>query len=114
MRIQGTSFYVGEQKSAVQNNSVFGGNLNRATDPIAEKKQRAKEQAMKIVSDAWAGEQKIDADMEERRGRIRELESEIGACNKEIKTLEQELTDTFQINKTLTSPKHFRIIYPLI
>ena len=91
MRIQSIAFNVGEQRPEVRNNSIFGGNLNRVTDPIAEKKQRAREQAMKIVSDAWEGEQKIDADMEERRQHVRELWDEIGACNKEIRSYEAEM-----------------------
>ncbi len=111
MEIRNTSIYVGndgrfvangqEKDAAMQNGvrltskneqggSVFGGNLNNAADPIAEKKQQAREQAMKIVGDAWAGEQIIDADIESRRARIKELKSEIGACNKEIQWFEEE------------------------
>lgn len=108
MKIQNTSIYVGNDSALIQNGvqqkkqalvkdnkpggSVFGGNLNNATDPIAQKKQQAREQAMKIVGDTWAGEQKIDADIEARRGRIRELKEEIGACNKEIQWFEEERT----------------------
>ena len=92
MKIQRTSFYVGGKETEAKNHSIFGGNLNHTTDLLAEKKQRAKEQAMKIVSDAWAGEQKIDADMEMRRERVQELKREIGACNKEIQWFETERT----------------------
>lgn len=70
--------------------SIYGGNLNHVTDSLAEKKQQAREQAMKIMGDAWAGEQEIDADIEARRAHIRELKSEIGACNKEIQWFEGE------------------------
>lgn len=70
--------------------SIYGGNLNRVTDSLAQKKEQAREQAMKIVSDAWAGEQKLDAELESRRTRVRELQSEIGACNKEIRWFEEE------------------------
>lgn len=116
MRIQNTSIYVGNNGASIQNvlvdgtsiqggarrsgsaktvenrqeGSVFGGNLNNVADSIAQKKQQAREQAMKIVGDAWAGEQKIDADIEARRARIRELQDEIGACNKEIQWFEEE------------------------
>lgn len=70
--------------------SIYGGNLNHVTDSLAQKKEQARAQAMKIVSDAWAGEQKLDADLESRRVRVRELQSEIGACNKEIRWFEEE------------------------
>ncbi len=104
MKIQNTSIYVGNglekevgvQKSLSstvekeQGSSVFGGKLNNITDTIVEKKQKAREQAMKIVGDAWAGEQKIDADIEERRKRVKDLQKEIGACNKEIQWFEEE------------------------
>ena len=82
MKIQNISFNMGDRGMEMQKKSVFGGNLNTGADFLAQKKQRAKEQAMKIVTDAWAGEQKIDADMEQRRLRIQELKEEIGACNK--------------------------------
>lgn len=111
MKVQNTSIYMGNDGKFVvnglkkdgemqndlsqtdkskQKGSVFGGNLNNITDSIAEKKQKAREQAMKIVGDAWAGEQKIDADMEARRARIKELQSEIGTCNQEIQWFEEE------------------------
>lgn len=90
MKIQSTSFYVGVETEDTQKKSIFGGNFNRVTDPLAQTKQRARAQAMKIVSDAWAGEQKIDADMEKRRVRIQELRQEIGVCNKEIQWCEEE------------------------
>lgn len=116
MKVQNTSIYVGNNGASIQNvlvdgtsiqggarrsgsaktvenrqeGSVFGGNLNNVADSIAQKKQQAREQAMKIVGDAWAGEQKIDADIEARRERIKELKNEIGACNKEIQWFEEE------------------------
>lgn len=104
MKIQNTSIYVGnglEKEDGVPKSlsgtdeknkdcSVFGGNLNDLTDTIAEKKQKAREQAMKIVGDAWAGEQKIDTDIETRRKKVKELQKEIGACNKEIQWFEEE------------------------
>lgn len=90
MKIQNTTFNVGTEILQEHKKSIFGGNLNQTTDLLAQKKQRAKEQAMKIVSDAWDGEQKIDKDIEERRSRIREIQEEMGACDKEIQWYEKE------------------------
>ena len=52
MKIQNTTFNVGTEILQEHKKSIFGGNLNQTTDFLAQKKQRAKEQAMKIVSDA--------------------------------------------------------------
>lgn len=92
MKIQSTSVYVGEETKVVQKKSIFGGNLNKETDFLTQRKQRAREQAMKIVGDVWADEQKIDQDMEERRLRIQELQNEMGICNKDIQQFEAERT----------------------
>ncbi len=51
----------------------------KAQDPIAERKAQAFEKARKIVSDAFAGEQKIDAQLEE----LRDLSARLTEDNKE-------------------------------
>lgn len=52
---------------------------HKAYDPIAERKAQAFEKARKIVSDAFAGEQKIDAEMQE----LRDLSARLVKDNKE-------------------------------
>lgn len=113
MKIQNISFNMGDRGMEMQKKSVFGGNLNTGADFLAQKKQRAKEQAMKIVTDAWAGEQKIDADMEQRRLRIQELKEEIGACNKEIKWYEDErmrLQDAYGVAEDSEEQKDLELL----
>lgn len=52
---------------------------HKAQDPLAERKAHAFEKARKIVSDAFAGEQKIDAQMQE----LRDLSARLVEENKE-------------------------------
>ncbi|MBO5056558.1 MAG: hypothetical protein J6C64_09455 [Lachnospiraceae bacterium] len=76
-----------EKKSG---STIFAGSLNKTLDPIAQKKKEARKQAMKIVSDTWAGDKKIDSDLEERRNKIAELRSEIGQARSAINDIEAE------------------------
>ncbi len=102
MKVQNTSIFMGNNDGSLKgvsqrtdqksSGSFYGANLNDALDPVAQKRQQAREQAMKIVGDAWEGEQKLDADLESRRTRIRELTAEIGEYRKEIKWFDEERT----------------------
>lgn len=100
MKVNRTSVFVGEtaknpnEKSRFtsknqQNTSVFAGDLKIKPDLIAVKKERAQEQAMKIVGDAFAGDKKIDADLEVRRDKIRQLKEDISLAHKEVMALKQ-------------------------
>ena len=97
MRVQNTTIFMGDSTKAERHGSapqaekeksgtVFAGNLNKTIDPIAKKREEARNQAMKIVGDAWAGEKKIDDDLEERRRKIEEhkvtLSDSLDAVNK--------------------------------
>lgn len=100
MKVQNLSIYMGnsvnatnentQQKIEKSGNSIYAGDLNKMYDPVEQKRQQARAQAMKIVGDVWEGEQKIDADIEARRVRINELRSEMGAYRKEVQELEEE------------------------
>lgn len=100
MKVNRTSVFVGEtvknsnekadfSNRNQKNTSVFAGDLKTGPDLIGQKKQRAQEQAMKIVGDAFAGDRKIDADLEARRDKIRQLKDEISLANEEVKALKQ-------------------------
>ena len=52
---------------------------HKAQDPIAQRREQAFEKARKIVSDAFAGEQKIDAELQE----LRDLSARLTEDNKE-------------------------------
>lgn len=70
--------------------SIFAGGLNKAVDPILQKKQQAQKQAMKIVGDTWASDRKIDDDLDERRARIKENREIIGKAKDELNRISKE------------------------
>lgn len=59
------------------NGTINMSELGSKTDTLLMRKQLAKKRAMKVVSDAWAGDKKIDSDIEDRRTHIQELRSEM-------------------------------------
>lgn len=59
------------------NGTINMSELGSRTDTILKRKQLAKKRAMKVVSDAWAGDKKIDADIADRRTRVQELREDM-------------------------------------
>ncbi|MCM1190858.1 MAG: hypothetical protein NC123_02620 [Butyrivibrio sp.] len=71
----------GSGREQEERKTVFAGNLNNnregtLQDRIAEKKAKAREQAMKAVGEAFHGDLKIDEGMEESRQHVKELTEE--------------------------------------
>ena len=64
--------------------TIFAGGLKKVIDPIQQKREQAQKQAMKIIGDTWANDQKIDNDLDNRREKVREYQKEIGAANDEL------------------------------
>ncbi len=123
MKVQNTSIFMGNNDGSLKgvsqrtdqksSGSFYGANLNDALDPVAQKRQQAREQAMKIVGDAWEGEQKLDADLESRRTRIRELTAEIGEYRKEIKWFDEERTrlqEVYGVSADSTEQKDLELL----
>ncbi len=99
MKVQNKSIFMGEsiqserqaangKKSGKAN--VFAGDMNKAFDPVAQKKQQAREKAMKIVTDVWAGDRKLDESLDERRSKIRELEDTMKEASSNLKWANEE------------------------
>lgn len=68
-----------QARSQEKRQTVFAGNLNvenTLQDRIAARKAEAKEKAMKIVGDAFAGEQALDAEVESHKNKIAYLKEE--------------------------------------
>ncbi len=102
MRVErNQSIYVGN-RTENQNNqakgrkSLFAGDLNQGTDPILQKKQEAQRKALKVVSDAWEGDQQIDEDITSRREHIKKAQAEMGEARKELSALEQQQSKLLQ------------------
>ena len=56
--------------------SIFAGDIGVQQDSITLRRQRAQKKALKIVSDAWTGDRKIDQNMMEVRDRAAQLNAE--------------------------------------
>lgn len=70
---------------------------HEAKDPIAERKAQAFEKARKIVSDAFKGEKKIDAELQE----LRDLSARLTEDNKEkLDQISQNKTEMEQLKQT--------------
>lgn len=104
MKVQNTTIFMGDvlgnqdrnerlSGNAQEKNgqkSIFAGDLSRNFDPIAQKQQSARKKVMKIVGDAWAGDQVMTDEMENARIRMEESKKAMKEANAEIKWAEQE------------------------
>lgn len=72
------------------NKSINMSGLNGDKDALTMRKQLARKRAMKIVSDAWAGDKKIDLDIGEIRNKISERKEDIYAYNDSLKEFQQQ------------------------
>lgn len=99
MRIERQTIYMGadpqyaEQGKEGVRKSVDASMLTAKFDPIAAKKAEAQKKALKVVGDVFAGDRKIDEDLESRRAKIRDLQKENGIHRKAIAELEEMRED---------------------
>ena len=110
MKVQNTTIFMGDATRSERHNgiseekngrkSIFAGDMNKSFDPIARKRQQAKQQAMKIVGDAWANEKKLDEALADKRDRLKEcrtLKQETENGLKEIDEEAKTLKETYGI-----------------
>jgi len=74
----------GRAESAKKSDSIFAGDLNLMESPIEKKRKQAKREAMKLVQDAWANEQKVDESVSERKYHYEEMKKQKGSAQKEL------------------------------
>lgn len=74
------------QKGGAGKKAYFAGDSNMAgtRDLIAQKKDKARQQAMKVVGDTFAADKAMDDDMESRREKVRALKQEKLECQREL------------------------------
>lgn len=100
MKIQNMSIFMGDttrqerlsgQQTQAQRRggSIFAGNINQNQDNILNRKQQLQKKAMKVVTDYNAGEAKVDADLEERRNKIRDLQNSSKQSMEEMQKLDE-------------------------
>lgn len=83
-----------------ESQSIYGGNLNFAQDLIAQKKALAGKQALKGIMDVYSGTQKVDAEIENRKKHIQELEAEMKESQgwlSDIADRKSALMETYQM-----------------
>lgn len=92
-------------KDDKESKTIFaGGFLGNMTiqERVQQRKAQAQKEALKIVRDAWAGDQAIDQMMDESRERIRQLQEENRNTLAELNRVEeqrQELMETYGVNE---------------
>ena len=76
-----------------QNNVINGKTLNLGSNLLDEKKAQAKRDAMKLIRDAFEGDQKISDSFNEKKRHLEELIQSKGEADKVIKDIESERKD---------------------
>lgn len=80
-------------KAKQERKTIFAGNFQGAQtiqERIEQRKQQAQKEALKIVRDAWAGDQAIDQGLDESREHIRQLQEENLQAQRELNNIEEE------------------------
>ncbi|WP_160559572.1 hypothetical protein [Parablautia muri] len=122
MKVQNKAIFMGEsiqsqrhaanEKKSSRSN-IFAGDLNQTFDPIAQKKQQAQKKAMKIVTDTWAGDRKLDESLDERRNKIKELESAMKESGSHLKRINEEraaLKETYGFTEDSQEEQDLRLL----
>ena len=110
------NFYVGnlrqtEQKTPeevaenLKNGRVFSGKVQFPQDKIAERRKAAQEKAMNIVKAAFAGEQIVDASVEQMESSLEKGKDEMVAAKAEMNRIAEE-KEKLKGNNFLTSEEY--------
>ncbi len=127
MRVENTSFFIGEsipgtqrgqQKSGTNPSQTSGLSINGSAlvnqnDPIAAKREEARKKAMKIIGDAFANDRKIDEDLAARSEHIRKLQAVKSDANKAINEIEADraaLRDEYGIDANSQEEKELQLL----
>ncbi len=79
-----------ESGKAKNNTTIYAGALNGDCDAIMLKKQMAQKKAMKVVSDAFAADRKLDGEIRDRESKIKKMTEENQESEKAIRELEAQ------------------------
>ncbi len=77
----------GQDKGKV---SVFAGQLGLGKDPIAEKKQQARQKALKVVADTISSDREIDNEIQKHRDRAAQLQKEMETETDTMNTIRRQ------------------------
>ena len=112
------NFYVGNLRQAEQktpeevaenlkNGRVYSGKVQFPQDKIAERRKAAQEKAMNIVKAAFAGEQLLDASVDEMKTSLEKGQEEMLTAKTEINRIEEE-KEKLKGNNFLSSEEYER------
>lgn len=93
--------------------SYFGGNLNLAEDPIEKRREEAKRQAWKVVSNAWGSDNAVDRQMDERRahyGEMQALKEEAGRQVDALNGRKEELRELYQVSEDSEEQEELKLL----
>lgn len=100
------------EKENKERKTVFAGNFQgnqTLQERIRQRKEKARQEALKIVRDAWAGDQAIDRGMDESREHIAKLQEENLQIHGEMRDIDekrQELMEVYGV--TEDTPKELQ------
>ncbi len=93
--------------------SFFGGSLKLAEDPLEKRRQEAKQQAWKVVSDAWASDNAVDRQMDDRRvhyGEMQALKEEAGKQVDELNGRKEALKELYQVSDDSVEQEELKLL----
>lgn len=103
-----------EQIGTKQNKqTVFGGNLNLANDPIAKRREEAQKQAWKVVQNAWDNDNSVDESMQVRRDHYAEMEALRREATEELADVcddKEVLRELYDIDKDSKEQKDLELL----
>lgn len=102
-----------KDKEQNRGGSIFAGDLKLGQSDLIAKKDKMKKNAMKILTDAFSEEQKIDKGLDKHRSKIADLEKEasqaVGEMNR-IEELKEALKDTYGVTEDSTEQKDLELL----
>ena len=80
--------HAGDKAKETHKSTIYAGDLGVCDDSIFLKRQQAQKQAMKIMSDVFEAEKKVDAGMQEMSDKVQELQEQKLTGLEELKRLD--------------------------
>lgn len=93
--------------------NFFGGNLKLAEDPLEKRRQEAKQQAWKVVSDAWASDNAVDRQMDDRRAHYAEMQALKDEADKQVDELngrKEALKELYQVTDDSEEQEELKLL----
>ena len=103
----------GKRVSKGQNNVINGKTLNLGSNLLDEKKAQAKKDAMKLIRNAFEGDQKISNEFNEKKRHVEELIKDKGEADKVINDIENErkmLRDEYGLTENSQEEKELKLL----